>query len=113
MKDTPKGVCEGAALCFPAWFPLSVAPPPEAGHPPRTTLGPTMAHTWLFLGAQIVLKWHPVTVASRPYLALLVAAPVTRPARDLTFSCLRTSSCRWRKYWSLSCCFTSWCLSCR
>ena len=34
-------------------------------------------------------------------------------AQSLTFSCLRSSSCRWRKYWSLSCCFTSWCLSCR
>lgn len=101
-----RGSCLGHLL--PCQFPQFLAPGSEAGHRPRSSQA-SLWPTWLLSGASDA----PLRGSLAALPGLPVAAPEPKLTRSLTFSCLRTSSCRWRKYWSLSCCFTSWCLSCR
>lgn len=101
---------DARAFCFPAWSPLRLALPPRQSIP-QDPRGLTMA-------SPVSLETQTAPVAphtARPHSSARSprGSPTPRLAKSLTFSCLRTSSCRWRKYWSLSCCFTSWCLSCR
>jgi hypothetical protein len=97
----------GLAGPFLLWGQRRTSPKNPLGHPgphrPRATQSPR---------AQTVPPCH---TAPHPHCTpeSRQLPPCHTPhCPQPTFSCLRSSSCRCRKYWSLSCCFTSWCLSC-